>query len=345
MEQHPVPQHISSYEFHLIGDMTLRQFSMLAGAGIAIIITYVLPIAKIIKGPIVVSFGFLGVALAFLPIEERPLDQWLIAFIKSIYSPTQYLWKSDRPKPEFMNYQPPASVVKPTTERPTFQPQYREYLQSFPGRSSMSPLDQQEMAFYSKINQLFQQTSPVKVKKEVLPQEGELFLSKFGQTAAPAPLSQPLNASREYETPPPGGIKEGPPEVKLDKSGKRVVFARPISTQKTYSSAIISPFLPFPTAPTEPNIIVGMVVDYAGRIIENAIVEIRNSKGVPVRALKTNRLGQFKIVTTLDNGAYEIEVDKEPFEFDIIKIILEGKLILPIEIRAKKRGEESKFLS
>ncbi|KKR52786.1 MAG: hypothetical protein UT88_C0021G0001, partial [Candidatus Woesebacteria bacterium GW2011_GWD2_40_19] len=31
MEQHPIPQNISSYQFRLVGDMTLKQFFQLAG--------------------------------------------------------------------------------------------------------------------------------------------------------------------------------------------------------------------------------------------------------------------------------------------------------------------------
>ena len=31
LQQHPVPQHIASYEFKLIGDMTIKQFAYLAG--------------------------------------------------------------------------------------------------------------------------------------------------------------------------------------------------------------------------------------------------------------------------------------------------------------------------
>jgi len=31
MEQHPIPQQISSYEFKLVGEMTLKQFLKAAG--------------------------------------------------------------------------------------------------------------------------------------------------------------------------------------------------------------------------------------------------------------------------------------------------------------------------
>ena len=78
-----------------------------------------------------------------------------------------------------------------------------------------------------------------------------------------------------------------------------------------------------------------MVLDNQGKIVEKAIIEIRDAGGIPVRALRNNRLGQFQIVTPLPNGAYEIEIEKDPLEFDIIKLNLTGKIINPIEIRAK----------
>jgi len=31
MEQHPIPQQITSYEFKLVGEMTLKQFAKAAG--------------------------------------------------------------------------------------------------------------------------------------------------------------------------------------------------------------------------------------------------------------------------------------------------------------------------
>jgi hypothetical protein len=78
-----------------------------------------------------------------------------------------------------------------------------------------------------------------------------------------------------------------------------------------------------------------MVFDNQGKIVEGAILEIRNSQGIPVRALKTNRLGQFTIATPLENDTYEVETEKEGYQFDIIKIEAKGEIIPPIEIRAK----------
>lgn len=97
IQQHPLPQDISSYRFRLIGDMTIKQFASLAGCIILAIIVYGLPLPFFFKYPLVFMFILLGVGMAFIPVQGRSLDVWLIAFIKSIYSPTQYVWKKTLP--------------------------------------------------------------------------------------------------------------------------------------------------------------------------------------------------------------------------------------------------------
>lgn len=93
IQQHPLPQDISSYRFRLIGDMTLKQFASLGVCIVLALIFYGLPLPFFFKYPIVFAFLLLGVGMAFIPVQGRSLDVWLIAFIKSIYSPTQYIWK------------------------------------------------------------------------------------------------------------------------------------------------------------------------------------------------------------------------------------------------------------
>jgi hypothetical protein len=93
IQQHALPQDISSYRFRLIGDMTLKQFASLGICILLAIISYSLPLPFFFKYPIVFMFLLLGIGMAFVPVQGRSLDIWLIAFIKSIYSPTQYTWK------------------------------------------------------------------------------------------------------------------------------------------------------------------------------------------------------------------------------------------------------------
>ncbi len=85
-----------------------------------------------------------------------------------------------------------------------------------------------------------------------------------------------------------------------------------------------------------PNIVNGVVLDDQGKIVEGAIVEIQNQEGNPIRAMRTNPLGQFQTATPLPNGYYLVLVEKEPYQFDIIKIEAGGKIIPPLKISAKK---------
>lgn len=93
IEQHPIPQDVAGYKFRLIGDMTLKQFIWLAGGIILGLIIYSLPLPFFFKYPLAAIAVGLGAGIAFVPVEGRSMDKWLIAFIKSIYSPTQYVWK------------------------------------------------------------------------------------------------------------------------------------------------------------------------------------------------------------------------------------------------------------
>jgi hypothetical protein len=93
MEQHAIPQQISSYEFKLVGEMTLKQFLKAAIGIILALLINATGLIFFLKYPLMVIFGGGGLALAFVPFQERPLDQWLIAFIKSVYSPTIFTYK------------------------------------------------------------------------------------------------------------------------------------------------------------------------------------------------------------------------------------------------------------
>ena len=111
IEQHPIPQDVAGYKFRLIGDMTLKQFIWLAGGIILGLFIYQLPLPFFFKYPLAALAVGLGAGIAFVPIEGRSMDKWLIAFIKSIYSPTQYVWKKGGGR----NLPTITAVVKPVT--------------------------------------------------------------------------------------------------------------------------------------------------------------------------------------------------------------------------------------
>lgn len=92
-EAHPIPQDITGFQFKLIGDMTVKQFAYLAAGAIAAWIVYLLPIFLLIKLPISIFFFGLGIALAFIPVDGRPLDVMIAHFFKAVFSPTQYVYQ------------------------------------------------------------------------------------------------------------------------------------------------------------------------------------------------------------------------------------------------------------
>ncbi len=92
MQQHPIPQNITGFEFKLIGFMTLRQFGYLATAAIIDFILYSAKLPMIVVLIIGAPITLLGLALAFLPINNLPFERWLAAFLKTMYSPNTRVW-------------------------------------------------------------------------------------------------------------------------------------------------------------------------------------------------------------------------------------------------------------
>lgn len=352
MEQHPVPQHIASYEFRLVGDMTLKQFGMLAGCCFLALLFYASHLPAFFKWPLVLFFILLGIGMAFFPIGERPLNQWLVAFFKATYSPTLYIWKKQPPKLEILTTQSkPITKINPASTPPPDEKQLTEYLQSLP--EDKSTLDKNEELLLEKVDHLFQvgSTSPqiyipqpltstplkplpqIEVKpKTTVPELTDKVIFPGREIPKLTPEKSSLTKTASTETK--QELKIARPVLKA-KEVKPFTPKEPVIAQTKTTETPITPYLPLPQTPKTPNLLVGMVLDEAGKIIENSIIEIRNSAGIPVRALKTNRLGQFLIVTPLPNDVYEIETEKEGSSFDIIKIELVGRPVPPIEIRAK----------
>ena len=92
--QHAVPQNIMDVEFKIVGDLTMRQFFYLMIFG-AIAYGAFVGINNILRWPIIAVTVLAGIAFAFLPIEERGLDVWVINFFKSIYAPNQRIWRKE----------------------------------------------------------------------------------------------------------------------------------------------------------------------------------------------------------------------------------------------------------
>src|SRR3989344_3680434 len=162
MEQHPIPQNITGYQFRLVGDMTLKQFAMLAGGIIVALLFYYSPFPAFFKFPFVIIFGLGGIALAFFPINDIPLDRWTIVFFKSIYSPTQFFWKKNEKIPEFLETKNQAPIMPVVATIPTQAETVRlsEYLGTLLPQPASS-LEKTEKDLLDRYSALFQQTTAV----------------------------------------------------------------------------------------------------------------------------------------------------------------------------------------
>ncbi len=104
MREHPIPQDITGYRFHIIGSMTLKQFGEILFGIILAFIIYKTNLLFPIKWLLIAASVGIGVAAAFVPIEERPLDHWIITFFKILYKPTQFFWRKTAKIPSFFEY-------------------------------------------------------------------------------------------------------------------------------------------------------------------------------------------------------------------------------------------------
>jgi len=97
-----------------------------------------------------------------------------------------------------------------------------------------------------------------------------------------------------------------------------------------------------PQLTSYPNTMTGIIKDGEGNTLPNILVTVKDKEGVPVRALKTNKLGQFAASTPLPNGTYIIEAEdpKKIFSFQQVEVMLTGKALSPLEVSAISHKDE-----
>ena len=433
MENHPIPQNVTGFQFKLIGEMTIKQFAYLAAGCVLTYLLYVLPVNFLIKFPLIaLSLGF-GVSLAFLPIEGRPLDVMLMNFLRALFAPNQYVFQK-------IGGQLAASTsfkkITQTQVQKTTRPHTSEELETYLSSRhilSRNPLDEKEEAFSKLLSVNFNQSGqpsaqliptppailpqkilvPIQKPKEPMKDNSKpvppmvtpvqisvpsqnLNLQPLSNAAQPIILSEQeqareqrekemldkqavliekeLEEAKMQET-----VKQG--VINTEEAHKRVLLLEQklnetlsekehlekqllLLSQKFASQKQV--FVPtnlpnkletpnvrrvpkemgakigFPVMPEAPNLITGIVKDSRGNILPSILVEIADKEGNPVRAFKTNSLGQFASATPLSNGTYTLifEDPEGKHKFDLVEITARGEIISPIEIISTDAREE-----
>ncbi len=439
MEQHPIPQNVTTFQFRLIGDMTIKQFGYLAGGLILGYIAYKLPLPFFFTWPLALFFGLGGFGFAFVPVEERPMDVWVLSFLKNVYSPTQYLWQKQKKDAETSTA--PTSfadvLTRHTTTKRAKMPEQPSVPVQHPHPAVVSA--NVRRGFISDLLRAFTHrppkatTHPVQpVSTQVRPRSHTMFISEwlvepFGWLRA---LIQTISPSKKAVPPTPPGLFTPAKEASI--TGARLDLSTPQATQpalltpspqaleekaalelrlaslqqelatKTATDArlkelqaqiaqalgekakmeqeltslrqqltsqtksapvtlrpasVAQPQTPSPTVrivppdmatkmglprlTTFPNVITGILKDSSGNLLPGVLVTVRDKDDIPVRALKTNKLGQFAASTPLPNGTYTIDIEdpRGQFLFDRIQLTLVGDIAPAVEVTAKNQKQ------
>lgn len=396
MENHPIPQDITGFQFKLIGNMTVKQFAYLAGGAVLGWICYVLPISGLIKFPFAFIFVITGLSFAFLPVSGRPLDVMISHFIKALFNPTQFVYQRvGRPI-----YLPLPAIAAGAAAQSQVQTgsglsgeRLKAFLDSLPKRPK-NKLDEKEMVFFQSLGNVsvpqpavqplpdfipehVMDKVPVQTPpEEIVPSENEPSTEEFALEKEAETLKAQLEEAKKQEQATAGTVSEGQAHQKVleleqilqETIGQKQDLERQLlSLKKTFEASQKEVYRPsvakmakeetknvrsipkgmgksvgLPSTPEFPNLISGIVKDPRANPLSNILVEIKDNGGSPVRAFKTNALGQFTSATPLTNGTYTIEFEdpKEEHKFDTVQFDAIGEVILPIEIISVDKREE-----
>jgi hypothetical protein len=494
-QQHAVPQNIMSVEFKLVGDLTIRQFAYLASGIVISFLINKLGLPIFFRYPMAAVFLLGGIGMAFLPIQDRGLDQWIKSFLISVFSPQQRVWRKNPQLPDYFLSDYSRSVkqdivaITPSGSRQkvadflnaTYDNQYDPFLDKetqflkhlnndvkdfddstlyeFPEdyevnkimtlnqvekkehseeiskeqimlpkrfntgvskpknqvsvimqpshldlnnqmsdlKSLMERLKNDYKAIFDKSNEGKRKISDdIKLKNESKMIDRKLKAISFKtedidkldiqNTLTPEihQFRQDIrklkeeNQSLEKEISKQkklvnfsesndinANLKKRIKDLEADKlKFQKEIFDKPIKlNEKTFDTQkpkvifnvkdsvnilqnsveevktvnVVNPV--FATdkdlklqLTNSPNVINGIIKDLNGKFIDGAVVIIKDASDNPVRALKSNELGQFIISTPVTTGTYIIEVIKKGYKFDIISVVIENSVLAPILI-------------
>ncbi len=387
---HPIPQDVTGFQFRLIGNMTVKQFAYIATGGILAVLTYYAPVFFLFKAILIPIFGGTGLALAFLPIEGRPVDLMLSKFIQDVFSPTQYIYQKTGGALALssLNIHPPQKKgheKKGIQKNMNKQAQLTNFLHDL--SSHKSRIDEREDVYLNSLFTTGATPQIISMEDEIRKSAGieltpfELSGGKQGaqndnenselEKEARA-IKKELEQARQQEAQLENAsqsteethehvnelerelgdimtqkeqLEQGIIETQEKAKDIKKVLAPPPPTGTMNVHAIPidqATLIGLPNVPDVPNIIIGIIKDSRGNVLPNILVEIKDREDNPVRAFKTNGLGQFASATKLTDGEYSIHFEdpKGKHKFDTISITANNTIMLPLEIISVDAREE-----
>lgn len=102
MQQHAVPRQITTFEFKLIGFMSIKQFGYLVVVtGFTVLAYFAVPIKYLnfVSGGVVAALGGM---FTFFKYNERSIDVWIRNLYFAITKPSKFFYFKNNPIPDFL---------------------------------------------------------------------------------------------------------------------------------------------------------------------------------------------------------------------------------------------------
>lgn len=349
IEGHPIPQDFTSFQFKLIGDITLKQFAYLGGGAVLAWSIISLPILGIIKIPLGFLILLIAIVLVFISIKGRSADTMLGLFLKALVKPNAYKYLLNT-KVKEQNRDMDLNKKNIVSDSVISEPVIVASITNISSSSSIVSASSLNTASGedNNINEIKKEEENVnseieKNKKEleekIKEEKSENVLSTQESHQKALALEKMLHQMEmEKEELERRLIKmEEKLKSKNDKvytiSDTQNVKAIPEDLQKTSGMPFINDI---------PNLVSGVIKNPKGEFLPNILIEIKDSKGNPARAFKTNKLGQFASSTPLINGSYKVifEDPSKKNNFDKIQIDAIGQVISPLEVTSLDEREK-----
>lgn len=363
MKTHAVPHEIMAVEFKLFGNfMSLREFIFIAvGLAMAyffylLMNSHILP--AILAIPAMLIFGLGGTLIGILPIDERPLDKWIMNYLSAIRQPTQRVWQKPGYSPQTVQsdvFTTKDHLVSSPSSRKTTIFAAGSAVQKRGVDTASLTAEKNEETDLAQIEQhltALEKTTPVPVVpvlspthiaqtvKPISPTVGHVSFqtTPAPQTATPSDTITPAHPATaptppQASVPDPEDIPEQPrpPEPPHQEAyipaGSTKVINIDDNNIKSYTTSITS-------LESNPNTINIVVKDSNGLILPGVVCVIKNAHGDPVRAAISNILGQILNNIPLKNGVYKVNLNKQGYVFPEITRSLRGDTYPPIEIKS-----------
>lgn len=339
MENHPIPQDVTGFQFKLIGSMTVKQFAYVALGGIFAVIAFHVPnpsnsfFITAVKYTLIPIFGLSGAAFAFMPLEGRPLDTMVANFVKALFKPNQFVYVKTGGNLAFLHA---SSQIQQAIQAQGA---------ASTGRTPAAHDASREQKLQALLNQVHTRSIPV-ARTEVDQKEQQYLQSLFGSAPPPPPppsassvIPAPITAPK---LPPLPASNAASPTTQPAQQTPAQQAPSPVPADATDITPDMARALGLPHLPDTPNLIIGIIKDARGNVLSGILVDVKDKDGNPIRAFKTNVLGQFVSATPLANGTYAVDFEdpKGQNKFTSISLTADGTILQPIIVVSVDAREE-----